>query len=117
MESPVEYGLFEQTVTIYQLRQNQVIRTVAEGAYLQMETVQTCDTQGHRQETKFLLILPGEGVSLSPGDRVYDGMGPEISPEQWSRFIPALVPKLGQIQYVKPCYWQGVLCHTEAGRR
>lgn len=116
MESPVEYGLFEQTVTIYQLREEQVIRTVAEGAYLQMKTEQTCDAQGHRQEVKFLLILPGEGVSLSPGDRVYDGIGPEISPRQWSRFVPVQVPKLGQIQYVKPFYFQGVLCHTEAGR-
>lgn len=117
MEAPVESGLFEQTVTIYQLRDNQVTRTVVGGACLQMYTEQAWDREGHGQEVKFLLILPGEDVSLSPGDRVYDGIGPEVTAEGWSRFIPALVPKLGQIAYVKPYYWQGVLSHTEAGRR
>lgn len=116
MENPVDCGLFEQTVTIYQLRKDRVIMTVAGGAALQMYKEQLWDQEGHRQETRFLLILPGDGIILAPGDRVYDGIGPEITAEQWPRFLPALVPKLGQIAYVKPYYWQGVLSHTEAGR-
>lgn len=116
MESPVDYRALEQTVTVYRMADGQVSRKVYDGAYLQMQTQAQWDAQGRQGERKFLLILPGEGVKLSPGDRVYDGIGPQITAEQWSRFIPALVDGLGQIGYVKPYYWQGILSHTEAGR-
>lgn len=116
MESPVDYRALEQTVTVYRMADGQVSRREYGSAYLQMQTQAQWDAQGREEKRKFLLILPGEAVSLSPGDRVYDGIGPEVTAEQWSRFIPALVEGLGQIQYVKPYFWQGVLCHTEAGR-
>lgn len=116
MERPVEYGLFEQTVTVYRMADGQVSRKEYGGAYLQMQTQAQWDAQGREWERKFLLILPGEDVVLAPGDRVYDGIGPQITAEQWSRFIPALVDGLGQIRYVKPYFGQGFLSHTEAGR-
>lgn len=116
MECPVAYGLFEQTVTVYRMENGQVIRRIYGGAYLNMHTQMDWDTQGRQTVRKFQLILPGEDVVLAPGDRVYDGEGPQITAEQWGRFIPALVPKLGQIRYVKPYYGMGILSHTEAGR-
>ena len=116
MEGPVDYSLLEQTATVYRLFGGQVERRVCTGVYLQMESAVTCDEEGLEHQRKFLLILPGEDVVLAPGDRVYDGIGPEITTQQWSSFIPVRVPGLGQIRYVKPYYWQGVLCHTEAGR-
>lgn len=116
MECPVDYSLCCQTVTVYRLAGDCVQRRVYKNAYLQMTDSSTFDAQGKQQERKLLLILPGQDVYLIPGDRVYDGIGPQITAQQWAGFIPVLTPGLGQIQYVRPYYWQGILCHTEAGR-
>lgn len=116
MAGPVDYSLCSQTVTVYSLRGDQVQRTVYEGAHLQLCDEVSHGDLGRQQERKFLLILPGEGVCLAPGDRVFDGVGPQITADRWHGFIPPLVPGLGEIAYVRPYYWQGTLCHTEAGR-
>lgn len=116
MSCPLDYSLCNQTVTVYRLENGKVSRRVLENAWYQWQTEQVTDEMGTRQERKFSLILPGTD-DLLPGDRIFDGIGPEITEKNWPAFIPVQVTGLSQVQYVKPCYWQGTLCHTEAGRK
>ena len=115
MSCPLDYSLCNQTVTLYRMENGTVRRQVVENALYRWRLEQVTDELGTRQETKFSLILAGQHM-LQPGDRVYDGTGPAITLEQWPGFLPVTVPGLSQVRYVKPCYWQGELCHTEAGR-
>jgi len=116
MSCPLDYSLCDQTVTIYHLENGTIKRQVVDKAWYSWYIEQVTDTMGTRQETKFSLILPG-WYSIFPGDRVYEGDGPVITAGQWSEFLPVTFPGLSQVQYVKPCYWQGRICHIEAGRK
>ncbi len=116
MSCPLDYSLCNQTVTLYRLENGKVTRQVLENVWYQWRVEQVTDALGTRQETKFSLILPGRH-HLLPGDRVYDGIGPQITARQWPEFLPVCVTGLSQVQYVKPCYWQNQICHIEAGRR
>lgn len=115
MHSPLDYGLCRQTVTIYRRTGDTVERTVVENAWYRWQTKTFWDAQGSRQETLFTLILPAP-AAVQVGDRIYDGVGPEVDAAQWAGFLPVHVPGLGQVQYVKPCCFMGQLCHTQAGR-
>lgn len=114
MECPLDYSLCRQTVTVYRLRDGEVERTVVENAWLDMRTEQETDVSGKQHSVKLSLILPGR-TALFPGDRVYAGVGPEVTAGQWQSFVPVLVPGLGELQYVRPCFWEGQQCHVEAG--
>lgn len=116
MDCPLDYSLCSQTVTLYRLLDQQVERRVVENAYYSYQRSQHADVSGMQRQTLFTLIIPGQ-PDLQLGDRVYDGIGPDISFNQWAGFIPACVDGLSQVQYVRPYFWQGRVCHTEAGRR
>lgn len=116
MSCPLDYSLCNQTVTLYRLRGDALHRQVVEKAFYQWERREHPEELGIRQDTVFTLILPGQW-ELQPGDRVFSGIGPVISKNQWAGFIPACVEGLSQVQYVKKFSWQGAVCHTEAGRR
>lgn len=103
--------LCTQTVTLYRSTPAGVERRVVTGCYYQWQ--QEVTGEGLEQ-TKFLLVLPPE-ASVQIGDRVYDGIGPEQM--AWETFLPVNTPGLSQVAYVKPCYFQGRLHHTEAGRK
>ena len=78
--------------------------------------METVSKTGSREATDFLLVIPGDFPAVSVGDKVLLGEGPEISTrEEWAAFIPAKVPGLVVIQYVDSKYWNGKMCHTEAG--
>lgn len=115
MNCPLDYSLCNQTVTVYRLAGGEVTRYEMENACFSPKTVKNTDTSGEEMGKPFLLILPGENISLIPGDRVFQGVGPFVTKEAWPEFLPATVPELFIAQYVKPCYWMGTLCHTEAG--
>ena len=66
-------------------------------------------------EKKFLLIIPGDAFPLQSGDRIFAGIGPETV--DWNQFLPANTPKLYEVSFAKPCYWEGELTHWEAGNR
>ena len=105
---------FSQTVTLYRKKAEGVSRQVLDGCFYSWQTEQTEEEAGLRQDTRFLLVIPG-ACDIRPGDRVFDGIGPETV--EWERFLPVCVPGLSQVAYVKPCYFGSILCHTEAGRR
>ena len=106
-----------QTVTVYRKTADSIIRAVLSDCCIQWEDGISYERSGGRQERKFLLIQPGEDQQVFPGDRVLEGIGPEITREQWPRFVPELVDGLGEAAYAKAYRWQGRFCHTEAGRK
>lgn len=113
----LDYRFCDRTVTVYRLENGHVHRTVMQGCYYFWQVQQVCDLYGTRQETKFLLIVPGQDRPVQVGDRIYDGVGPEITPEEWPGFLPVTVPGLGQVAYVRPIWWDGRITHTEAGNQ
>ncbi len=113
MTCPLDYSLCNQTVTIYHRTKEGISRRVVKNAFLQWQDMEETDSLGRRMEQRFLLILPGDVVF--PGDRVMEGEGPVT--ENWGLLMPGKIPRLGEVNYAQPCYWQGKLCHTEAGRR
>lgn len=115
--SPFDYSCCDKTVTVYRLAHGQVRRLVVPGCYYFWEEQEMEDELGCRRETKFVLIMPGPQQRVGVGDRVYDGVGPEVGPEQWNTFLPVNVPGLGQVAYVRPAWWDGKIIHVEAGRK
>lgn len=116
MDCPLDYGLCCQTVTVYRRMGNKVLRQVLENAFYSYQDRYVGQAPDSRMERLFTLILPGN-YPLQVGDRIYDGVGPELDPAEWAGFIPACVPGLSQVQYVKPFFWEGKICHLEAGRK
>lgn len=114
---PIDYSVCRDTVTVYRLQEDKVLRQVVESCFITWEEKFVTDATGTRMGRNFLLILPGDRNEVCLGDRVFDGIGPEITAQQWSAFIPACVPGLGQVNFVKPCRWEGEICHIEAGNR
>ena len=115
MSCPLDYSLCDRTVTLYRLKDGQVLRSVLEGCFFSRQEEEGQDLTGAWRKVKCYLIHPGPEVLLCPGDRVFEGVGPEIGPEEWRDFIPEKVQELAAINYIRPCYWQGQVCHTEAG--
>lgn len=94
-------------VTVYRRQGQQVLRWVCRGYY---------QWQDHRQadtfQRKFLFIGPGT-QPLCPGDRIFDGIGPEQV--CWETFLPVSVEGLSEAAYAS-CYRWGDHTHWEAGR-
>ena len=117
MNGLLDYSLCDRTVTIYRRQTDGIFRLVVDGCYFSWQEEQTVDEAGCRRETTCLLVMPGDTQRVFAGDRVFDGVGPEIEMKDWAAFIPVKVAGLAEIGYVKPYYWDGALCHVEAGRR
>lgn len=114
--SPVSYDLCDQTVTVYHTDGKIYTRKVIQGAYLDYRKTQNVTKTGSTEANSFLLVIPGDTVPVSVGDKVVMGEGPEVTTrEQWAALIPSRVPGLVVVQYVDPKYWRGHIVHTEAG--
>ena len=113
----MDYPMCCQRITVYRKTQAGILRMELPNCFLQWEDRISYDRTGRQQERKFLLIQPGESQQVFPGDRVLEGIGPEITQDQWPAFIPETVVGLGEVAYAKAYHWQGQFCHTEAGRK
>ena len=113
--NPLDYSLCDQTVTFYRKSGGEIIRKVAENCHLSSKYRKATEPYGKSLEKKFQLIIPAGGFAPEPGDRVYDGIGPEEV--DWQRFIPALIPQLYEVSFVHPCCWDGEIVHWEAGHK
>ncbi len=113
MECPLDYSLCRDTVTLYGLRGGRVRRQVVEKSMYRYRVSEVLDREGRRHQAKCLLIIPGY-VDLRPGDRVYAGVGPELTASEWAAFLPVQVPGLTQISTVTPYFFMGRLRHIEA---
>ena len=117
MTIPADYRSCSQRVTVYRKTSQGIERREIPNCFLQWQEEVSYDLQGRQQERKFLLIQPGTEQLVFAGDRVFDGTGPIITPEEWNTFLPVLVPGLGEADYATAYCWQGDFCHTEAGRK
>lgn len=113
----MDYPLCRETVTVYRKGAGGVSRQVINGCYFEKSRVRQENALGFGWENRFLLILPGETQSVFVGDKVYFGIGPEVTVEQWAQFCPASYEEVGEVAYATPCFRNGRLCHTEAGRK
>ena len=113
---PVDYRLCNQTVTVYHQERDSYTRTVYDRAFLDHKKTQTVDKTGSKEANSFLLVIPGSTQAVFVGDKVYDGVGPEIPDRAaWASFIPSKVPGLVVVDYADPKKWNGQIVHTEAG--
>ena len=106
---PLDYGLCCMTVTVY--HREGLTRQVLRNVHYEF-TDQQAHTAGISTPGRgFLLVVPGE-AKLALGDKVVLGEGPEVI--AWESLNAAQVPTLGVVRSVKPRYFRGMLCHTEA---
>ena len=115
MTNPLDYSLCCQTVTLYRKTKEGISRFVLPQCSYSYQPVLEKGVLGEEYQVKFTLIVPGT-VQILPGDRVMAGEGPQVTMADWPSFIPVCVPSLAEVAYVKPCFWDGRQCHTEAGR-
>ena len=113
----MDYSLCNQTVTIYRRDEKGLQRKVLEGCYFAYRDEQKETELGYFRQRPCLLILPAGVGDVRIGDKVYRGVGPSITASAWGSFLPSTVAGLSEINYVIPCYWDGELIHTEAGRK
>ena len=111
-----DYSMCCQTVTVYRKNGDGILRQVICGCFLQWEDSIGQDKDGPWQERNFLLIQPGQQQLVFPGDKVFEGIGPEITLKDWESFLPSALPGLGEVNYASVYHWEGKFCHTEAGR-
>ena len=111
--NPLDYSLCCQTVTIYRAGEERPIRTICPRAYLEQRRTLQIDVCGKTEREGFLLILPGEKADLQAGDWVLAGEGPQA--ESFDEL--AVLPGIGRITLLRPCYWEGKQCHVEAEGR
>ena len=104
------YPLCDRTVTLYRKCGDGVKRWVLEGCFYRYEDQITEE----RFDRKFVLVYPG-AEEICPGDRVFDGVGPEQV--VWAEFLPIRVPGLSEAAYASAGHWQGKIVHWEAGRK
>lgn len=113
---PVDYRLCDQTVTVYHKDGDTYTRTVYNRAFLDYKKTQSVDKTGSKEANSFLLVIPGDTQTVFAGDKVYEGIGPEIADSKvWAAFIPSKVPQLVTVSYADPKRWNGRIVHTEAG--
>lgn len=118
-----DYSLCNQTVTLYRadMRQKTVTRAVLRGASYNARRNHNVEKTGSTAANSFLLVIPqstaryGEDYTLGVEDKVLLGEGPQVSYEEWATFLPSHHAGLCAVKYIDVKYWQGAVCHVEAG--
>lgn len=113
---PLDYSKCCQTVTIYHQEGAEYTKNVVPGAFLDFKKTQNIDKTGSGEVNSFLLVVPCQTQGVFVGDKVMLGEGPEVvTREEWAALIPSKVRGLVVVKYVDPKYWNGTMCHIEAG--
>ena len=106
---PLDYGFCCQTATVYHQEADRIVRKILYPVFHQWEDRSRSDRFGEVAGVRFLLVIPDTETEIVPGDRVVPGTGPEIT--SWPEILT--FPGMSQVQTVRPCFWQGRLCHVE----
>lgn len=112
---PLTYQMCKQTVTVYHNEKGTITRTVFNKAFMEFKKTQNVDATGSREVNSFLLVVPTDTPVLHVGDKAFMGVGPEITAEQWTGFIPSKVRGLVVLSYVDDKYYGTDMVHQEAG--
>lgn len=114
--APVDYAKCSQTVTVYHKDGETYTRSIYQNAFLDFKKTQNVDKTGSMEANAFLLVIPCDSQTVFVGDKVLPGKGAECATrEAWAALIPATVPGLVIVKHVDPKYWNGQMCHVEAG--
>lgn len=105
---PLDYSLCRMTVTVYDKNGG---RRVMENVHYEFTGEAATAAGKTSADSGFLLVIPGVDP-IAPGDKVMLGIGPEDVP--WESLNTAQTPTLGIVKSVKPRYFLGRPCHTEA---
>lgn len=107
-QMPLDYALCAMTVTVYgPSGEGRVLPNVHYELTDRLDT--TAGMENHSRE--FLLVIPGCDP-IAPGDQVVLGIGPEVIARDARN--TATTATLGVVRTVKPRYFMGQPCHTEA---
>ena len=106
---PLDYSICCMTVTVY--RREGLTRRVIKNAHYEFTDSRTVQGAVEDAQRQFLLVVPGD-CPLRPGDKVVLGEHPGIT--CWEELDVPSVQTLGIIDSVKPRYFRGARCHTEA---
>lgn len=113
---PLDYSKCNQTVTVYHKDGETFTRTVHRNAFLDFRKTRNVEKTGGKETNSFLLVIPCKEPCVYPEDKVLLGEGAEVTAmDEWRKLIPATVPGLVVVKYVDPKYWDGRMCHVEAG--
>ena len=104
---PLDYALCRMTVTVYDRKGG---RRVVENAHYEFTDESATATGKTSADRGFLLVIPGLDP-VAPGDKILLGVGGDIP---FDALNPAEFPTLGIVKTVKPRYFLGEPCHTEA---
>ena len=110
----MQYPVCQATVTVYRKEETGVTRFLVENCLYRYETKLEETDRGLFLDRSCLLVVPGCDFIPKVGDKVMAGIGPENL--GWEELLPALMDSLAELNYVRPQYWLGKHCHTEAGR-
>lgn len=112
----IDYSLCQQTVTVYRKDGDIITRTVHSPAYMEVNRTERLSKDADELESTALVVIPG-AASLSVGDRVFDGIGPDVPSvgmmTWWRSFIPAKVDGLIVLRQVAQRKWRGEVAHVE----
>ncbi len=109
------YPLCTQTVTVYHREDNKITRSIYDRAFLDFKKVKSVDKTGSKDALSFLLVVVGD-ADICSGDKVVLGKGLDISTDdQWRSLIPAKTPGVCVVSYIDKKYFNGEICHVEAG--
>lgn len=104
---PLDYSLCTMTVTV--LSPDGTRRRLEGVHYEFTDTLETTQGRSHKGR-EFLLVIPGQDP-IGVGDKVVLGDAPDLP---WDHLNPAQIPTLGVVRTVKPRFFRGTPCHTEA---
>ena len=113
---PVNYAtLCHQTVTVYHKEGESITRRVLKNVFFDSKKTQTLGKTGNREQSTFLLLVPGDTQTVFPGDKLLPGQGKNIATrEEWSALLPATVPGVVVVADVDCKYWQVRMVHLDA---
>lgn len=113
---PVDYSKCNQTVTVYHQDGDAYTRTVHNNAFFDFKKNHNIDKTGSKETNSFLLVVPCAVQCVFTGDKVLLGVGGDVADRNaWAKLLPATTPGLVVVKYVDPKYWNGAMCHVEAG--
>ena len=104
---PLDYGLCRMTVTVYDKTGG---RRVLPDVHYEFTNESASAAGKTAADSSFLLVIPGSDP-IAVGDKILPGVGADIP---FDALNPARFPTLGIVRSVKPRYFMGKPCHTEA---
>ena len=108
--------IYDTTVTVYHKEGDRITRRVLTGCHLEMGESLTLDKGQANWERDFFLVIPLDRP-VAGGDKIWVGIGPKITAEQWQSFIPAQYPQLLVARQVRAYSLGGRIHHYEVSRK